>query len=211
MRVRKLFKEAIFGINGIFHKMYLGSIGLPCKISPLALFRGNTSQINIGANTEVFGMAYFNCETSSEITLGARCEIHSYARLMTYGGSITIGDDCSVNPYSILYGHGGLEIGSMVRIAAHVVIIPASHEIERIDLPIMQQGIISKKTIIKDNVWIGSGAKILGGVTINKGAVVGANAVVTRDVPENAIVAGVPAKIIRFRVGTCREPMDNNL
>lgn len=198
----------IYGMNGIIHRIYLGNIDTPCKISPFAIFRGRTSQINIAANTEVFGKAFFHCEDDGKITLGARCEIHSYARLMTYGGSITVGDDCSVNPYSILYGHGGLEIGSMVRIAAHVVIIPGSHGIERIDIPITQQEIINKKIVIKDNVWIGAGSKILGGVTIHTGAVIGANAVVNRDVPENAIVAGVPAKIIRFRGTTQSDILD---
>lgn len=207
----ELLKKRIYDMNGILHRMYLGNIGTPCKISPFAIFRGCTSQINIGANTNVFGKAYFHCEADGKITLGDRCEIHSYARLMTYGGSITMGDDCSVNPYSILYGHGGLEIGSMVRIAAHVVIIPGSHGLERIDIPIVQQKMINKKVIIKDNVWIGAGAKILGGVTIHTGAVVGANAVVTRDVPENAIVAGVPANVIRFRLGMLPEQLDSKL
>lgn len=204
----ELFRKMIYGMNGIIHRMYLGNIDTPCKISPFAVFRGCTSQINIGANTYVFGRAFFYCGVDGKVTLGSQCEIHSYARLMTYGGSITMGDYCSVNPYSILYGHGGLEIGSMVRIAAHVVIVPGSHGVERVDIPIMQQKSTNKKVVIEDNVWIGAGAKILGGVTIHTGAVVGANAVVNRDVPANAIVAGVPAKVIRFRGTTQSEPKD---
>lgn len=194
-----LLKKMVYYLNGVIHRVYLGNIGIPCKISPFAIFRGRTSRIHIGADTSVFNKAYLNCDSLSGIKIGSRCEIHSYARLMTYGGSITMGDDCSVNPYSVLYGHGGLEICSMVRIAAHVVIIPGNHNIERTDIPIMQQGIVNEKIVIKNNVWIGTGAKILGGVTIHKGAVIGANAVVTRDVPENAVMAGVPARIIRFR------------
>jgi maltose O-acetyltransferase len=65
--------------------------------------------------------------------------------------------------------------------------------------------------VIQDNVWIGAGAKVLGGVTIHKGAVIGANAVVTRDIPENAIVAGVPARVIRFRDFASDELMDKEL
>jgi len=204
-------KNIIFSLNGIIHRLCLGDIGKPCKISPFAIFRGRTLNINIGSNTSVFGKAYFDCDSCGSITIGSHCEIHAYARLMTYGGSITMGDLSSINPYSILYGHGGLEIGSMVRIAAHVVVIPGSHGIQQIDIPIMQQEILNKKIVIKDNVWIGAGAKILGGVTIHTGAVVGANAVVTRDVPENGIVAGVPAKIIRFRAGSPREPVGEKL
>jgi acetyltransferase-like isoleucine patch superfamily enzyme len=63
---------------------------------------------------------------------------------------------------------------------------------------ILQDNVI-KKIIIRDDVWIGSGAKILAGVKINQGAVIGANAVVTKDIPQNAIAVGVPAKVIKYR------------
>lgn len=197
--MRDLLKISIFGLNGIFHRAFLGRVGLPCRISPLASFNGKRSLIEIGADTTVFKDAYIQCDAPGRIKIGSGCEIHSFSRIMNYGGSITIGDNSSVNPYTILYGHGGLEIGSMVRIAAHVVIIPGNHGIDRVDIPIMEQGVTSEKIVIEDNVWIAAGAKILGGVTIASGAVVAANAVVVKDVPENAIVGGVPARVLRFR------------
>lgn len=133
------------------------------------------------------------------IRIGDNCSVHDYAMIMTYGGDITIGDNCSVNPFSILYGHGGLRIGSGVRIAAHVVIIPATHNYQHTDRFICDQGETYKGIEIKDDVWIGAGARILDGVTIHKGAVIGSGAVVTRDVPEYAVAAGVPARVIKSR------------
>lgn len=59
--------------------------------------------------------------------------------------------------------------------------------------------IIAKPVIIKDDVWIGSNAVIMPGITIGKGAVIGAGAVVTKDVPPNAIVMGIPAKLVKYR------------
>lgn len=191
-------------LNGIYHRLRLGNVGIPCKIFPFAIFKGATKNISIGNNTLISRDAYFECDKNASILLGSHCEIHSYARIMTYGGHISVGDYTSVNPYTILYGHGGLTIGSMVRIAAQVVIITANHGMDSISEPIYKQGVICSAVNIKDDVWIGTGVKILAGVTINTGAVIAAGAVVTQDVPEYAIMGGVPARIIRYRGGSKR-------
>lgn len=118
---------------------------------------------------------------------------------MTYGGDISIGDNCSINPFSIVYGHGGVRIGNGVRIAAHTVVIPANHTPGSDEQPVHRAPVVSLGIIIGDQVWIGAGARILDGVHIGRNAVVGAGSVVTRPVPANATVAGVPARVIRQR------------
>lgn len=67
------------------------------------------------------------------------------------------------------------------------------------NIPIRDQGEIKKGIIIQDNVWIGANSVILDGVIIESGAIIGAGSVVTKSVPKNCIVAGNPAKIIKFR------------
>jgi acetyltransferase-like isoleucine patch superfamily enzyme len=119
--------------------------------------------------------------------------------LLTYGGHIRIGDNCSVNPFTIVYGHGGVRIGHGVRIAAQTVIIPANHNVVTDGQPIYQSGVSAKGIDIDDHVWIGSGSRILDGVRIGRNAVIGAGSVVTKSVPENATVAGVPARVIKQR------------
>ncbi len=196
------FRSIINGLpvlSGFLWSIFIGKVGLLCRISPRVQFSGKLRNIHIGAFSQIFSNAFLSCDKEASICIGKYCEIHPYSRLMTYGGKIQMGDYCSVNPFSILYGHGGLTIGSGVRIAAHVVIIPGNHGIARIDEPIMEHDIEFSPVTIHDNVWIGAGAKILGGVTISSGAVIGAGAVVTRDVPGNAVVAGVPAKVLRIR------------
>ena len=195
-----LLRNAAFYLNGMIHKLYLGHVGIPCKISPLAEIKGNTKNISIGEDTLIQARTFLHCDRFNSISVGAGCEIQSFSRIMTYGGNIKLGDRCSVNPFTIIYGHGGVEIGSMVRIAAHVVIVSGNHGFDRMDIPIMEQETVRKRIIINDDVWIGAGAKILAGVTINRGAVIGAGSVVTHDVPENAIVVGIPARVIKFRV-----------
>lgn len=133
------------------------------------------------------------------IDVGPGCEIHDFAALLTYGGRIELGPNTTVNPFCVLYGHGGLRIGAGVRIAAHTIIIPSNHNFDDPDTPIFQQGSSSRGVVVEDDVWIGAGARLLDGVVVGRGAVVASGAVVTRDVPPRAVVAGVPAKILRQR------------
>lgn len=99
----------------------------------------------------------------------------------------------------MLYGHGGLTIGNDVLIATHVVIIPANHVFERRDVTISAQGERRQGVTIEDDVWVAAHATILDGVRIGRGAVIAAGAVVNADVAPYAVVAGVPAKTIRYR------------
>ncbi len=117
--------------------------------------------------------------------------------LMTYGGDIRLGDNCSVNPFAIVYGHGGVRIGNGVRIAAHSVIIPANHTSATDGESLHLAPISSRGIEIEENVWLGAGSRILDGVRIGENAVVGAGSVVTKPVPRNATVAGVPARVIK--------------
>ncbi|MCK7515996.1 MAG: acyltransferase [Desulfobacterales bacterium] len=77
-------------------------------------------------------------------------------------------------PIQYYTGDGGLTIGNNVRIAAHTVIIPANHVFDDVNIPIRKQGLSKKGIVIEDDVWIGSGVKILDGVVIGKGCVIGA-------------------------------------
>ncbi len=133
------------------------------------------------------------------VRIGKCCSIHDYALILTHGGNIKIGNNVSIHEYAILYGHGGLVIGNNVRIAARVIIIPANHIFKDKETPIRLQGIAAKGITIGDDVWLGADCKILDGVTIGKGCVIGAGSVVTESLPEYSIAVGVPAKIISKR------------
>ena len=153
--------------------------------------------ISVSDTSWVAFRAIVSTQGRGEIVVGEECEIHPFSMIMSYGGSIKIGNRCSLNPFSILYGHGGLTIGDNVRIAAHVVIIPANHRIPVKGESFSDSGINSEGITISNNVWVGAGAKILDGVQIGSNSIIAAGSVVTADVPENVTVAGVPAKIIK--------------
>ena len=136
---------------------------------------------------------------NGNIRIGNNCHIHSGARILAYGGDVVIGNSVSVNPYSILYGHGGLQIGDRVLIAAGVVVIPANHLIEE-GKPIRGQGLSTRGITIGDDVWLGTGVRVLDGAVIDDGAVIAAGCVVTgKRVDRNVIVGGIPHRTIGYR------------
>lgn len=153
--------------------------------------------IKIGKHTILSPGSIFR-KMGGRIEMGRDCQIHHGAMLMTYGGHIVLGDYVSVGPYTILYGHGGLDIGNYVRIAAHVTVIPANRSFSP-DAVILHQAEERLGIRVGDDVWIGNGARILDGITIAKGCVIGAGAVLTRSTEEYGIYGGVPARKIGDR------------
>lgn len=177
----------------------IGESGINVYISPRAVIkRGNRIRMGNNVVVERGAMLWVDTDTSY-ITIGDDSYLFSYCILKTFDGWIKIGSNCTVNNYAILYGHGGLEIGDNVRIAAQVVIIPMNHIYEDPDTPIWRQGIKAKGIKIEDDVWLGAGAEVLDGVTIGRGSVIGAGAVVTKDIPPYSVAVGVPAKVIKKR------------
>ncbi|PKP08543.1 MAG: hypothetical protein CVU09_15240 [Bacteroidetes bacterium HGW-Bacteroidetes-4] len=132
-----------------------------------------------------------------KISIGKNTELLEDVKILTYGGNIEIGEFCSINPGTIIYGHGNTQIGNNVLIAGGCMIIPANHIFTDISKNINSQGIEVKPIVIEDNVWIAHGCSILAGVNIKKGSVVAAGSVVNKSYPENSIIGGVPAKIIK--------------
>lgn len=113
-------------------------------------------------------------------------------------GGIELGDRSSFGEGSIIGGN--TVVGNDVMIGRQLLTIPRNHKIDDPDIPMIQQGFTkATKIFIDDDVWIGDRVTILAGVHIHSHSVVGAGAVVTKDVPEYAIVGGVPARVIRYR------------
>lgn len=127
------------------------------------------------------------------IKLGSRTAIHIGARFYE-PKNISIGEGTIIGDHATLDGRASLTIGNHVDIASEVMVFNSHHDIDDPDF-----SPIEKPVLIGDYVFIGPRAVILPGVTLGKGAVIAAGAVVTKDVPEYMVAAGVPAKIIRPR------------
>jgi len=114
-------------------------------------------------------------------------------------GNLKIGNDTHVWPYSCIFPGTGIKIGSNVLIGPHVGIYAGTHNYKDRDILISEQGDYSKGIIIHDDVWIWAGAIILDGITIRKGSVIWAWAIVTRSTEEYSISVWNPAKIVWYR------------
>ena len=110
-----------------------------------------------------------------------------------YGQNITIGKNVFINSGSCFQDQGGIEIGDNVLIGQQVVLATLNHDL----LPQKRANMTPAPIKIGNGVWIGAHATVLAGVSVGNGAVVAAGAVVTKDVPANTVVGGVPAKIIK--------------
>lgn len=116
-----------------------------------------------------------------------------------YSGGLSVGNNVYIGPYCVLFGAGGIKIGNNVLIAPSVVVTSHQHTFKSTGKLIREQPEDFDAVVIEDDVWIGSNAIILPGVTIGKGTVIGAGAVVTESVPPGIVAVGMPARVIRER------------
>jgi acetyltransferase-like isoleucine patch superfamily enzyme len=125
--------------------------------------------------------------------VGDGCKLRAHEGVISIGAKSVLGQECTLSCYQ------QISIGRECIIADRTMMIDFDHGTAEIERPIREQGIYKRDVRVGHNVWIGYGACILRGVTVGDNAVVGTSAVVTRDVPEDAVVAGVPARVMRMR------------
>jgi UDP-3-O-[3-hydroxymyristoyl] glucosamine N-acyltransferase len=139
-----------------------------------------------------------------DISLGAGVALDDGVVLLANGdpqdGKLTIGADTYVNRYTVFDAHRKLAIGRNVMIGPHCYFTDADHGTDPA-APVRSQPMRYRPLIVEDEAWIGAHVTVLPGVTIGRGAVVAAGAVVTRDVAPMTVVAGVPARLLRHRDG----------
>ncbi len=125
--------------------------------------------------------------------IGHGCKVRVHEGELDVGAKTVFGQDCTISAFK------HISIGRECIVADRVMIIDFDHGMVEVERPIREQGIYKRDVKIGHNVWIGYGACFLRGVTVGDNAVVGTSSVVTCDVPENAVVGGIPAKVIRLR------------
>jgi acetyltransferase-like isoleucine patch superfamily enzyme len=149
------------------------------------LFLGRGLEIEIARRAQVrFGRF---------VWIGDGSKIRCHEGAVEIGEKTVMGQECTISAYQ------RVRIGEQCVIADRAMFIDFDHGVVEVDRPIRVQGIYKRDVEVGSNVWIGYGACILRGVRVGDNSIIGTNAVVTKDVPANAVVAGIPARVIRMR------------
>lgn len=125
--------------------------------------------------------------------IGHGSKIRAHEGEVRIGAKTVLGQECTISAYQ------HVSIGRECLIADRVMLIDFDHQMSDVERPVRAQGIVKADVCIGHNVWVGYGAAFLRGVTVGDNCVVGTYAVVNRDLPANAVAAGVPARIVRMR------------
>lgn len=149
-------------------------------------------ETHLGTDVFVSSLASVDCDA---LSLGDRTYVAAGAYIT---GTISLGRDCSVNPYTVI--RGDVRIGDATRIGAHTSLLGFNHTMADPTVEFFRQPLVSRGIEIGDDVWIGSHVVVLDGVRVGSRSVLAAGAVVTKDVPEGAIVGGNPARFLKWRI-----------
>lgn len=157
-------------------------------------------RLNLEDGVEIVGLS------KRGLTFGTRCTVGRLATIRPTnvlldepGEGLLMGDHSNIGAYSYIGCSGWIDIGSHVMMGPRVSLLAENHNIDRTDIPMKDQGVTRSFIRIQDDCWIGAGSTILAGVTVGRGSVIAAGAVVTHDIKSETIVGGVPAREIRQR------------
>ncbi len=158
-------------------------------------------KIRIGNNVVIDDGAVIDAKGRSNrgISIGSGVFVGRHTSLHTKDGDLELEDGVNISSFCTVFSMSTVRIGANTLIAGYVSIVGGGHDFDRTDVAVIDQPRSSRGIQIGANSWIGTGVSILDGVTLGHDVVVGANAVVTGDLPDFAVAAGTPARVLRDR------------
>jgi acetyltransferase-like isoleucine patch superfamily enzyme len=174
-------------------------VGRNCRISHCNKIRmGKT--ITIGDNVEINALSRQGITLGNNVSIHRNTIIECTGVIRELGEGLVIGNNVGIAQNCFIQVRGKVTLGNNIMFGPNVSIFSENHGYERTDITMLEQPTTRKGVVIEDDVWLGTRCVILDGVTIGKGSIVAAGAIVNATVPPYSIVAGVPAKIIKSRI-----------
>ena len=194
--INTLSKRMIMMFRGYFFLYQKVFLGKNCKFShkPNILFKKN---VTIENNVIIDGYAKNKLIFGDNVKIGAYSLVTCTSHLSKYGVGLTIGNNSAFGRFTEFGAAGGIEIGNDVIAGSYISFHSENHIFSDTSKLIREQGVTSKGIIIGNNVWIGAKVTFLDGCIVGNNSVVAAGAVVIGIYPDNSIIGGVPAKVIK--------------
>ena len=201
------YRTGLKALRGLFYRLFLKEVhglflvGKHVQISPAEhIYCGKN--VKFEDYTEIHGLASNGLKFGNDVTVsrGVMIRPSSYYG-KDLGDGLEIGDNSSIGPYGYVGCSGQITIGKNVMFGPKCSLFAENHVFEDTNSTIKSQGVSQKGIIIEDDCWIGSNVTILDGVRIGQGSVIGAGALISKDVPKNSVVIDKRNKCVKDRKG----------
>jgi acetyltransferase-like isoleucine patch superfamily enzyme len=189
-------------LRKVFYPLVLGSVGRNVVFGQGVVLR-HPHKVHLGDDVTVDDLVLLDAKgtTNRGITIGSGAFLGRGTILSCKDGDITLGERVNIGFHSEIFSGSSVTVGRDGLFAAYTYLVGGGHEFEAMGQAVLDQPRTSKGITLGDNVWLGAGAKVLDGVRIGSDVVVGAGAVVTEDLPDGVVAAGLPARVLRRRDG----------
>jgi acetyltransferase-like isoleucine patch superfamily enzyme len=194
-------------LRRIAYPWILGSVGRNVSFGHGVVLR-HPAKIHLGDDTVVDDLVVLDAKGTANrgIRVGRGVFLGRGTILSCKEGDIELGDHVNIGFHCEIFSGSSVTVGPYGLFAAYTYLVGGGHEFDRVGVPVIEQERRSRGIHLGPNVWLGTGVKVLDGVRIGGDVVVGANAVVTEDLPDAVVAAGIPAKVVRRRLLESKQP-----
>jgi acetyltransferase-like isoleucine patch superfamily enzyme len=194
-------------LRRLSYRLVLGSVGRNVTFGQGVVLR-HPWKIHLGDDVTVDDLVVLDAKGTANrgIRIGNDVFLGRATILSCKDGDITLGDHVNIGFQSEIFSGSQVTVGAYGLFAAYTYLVGGGHAFDDVGVPVIRQARVSKGITLGENVWLGAGVKVMDGVRLGRDVVVGAGAVVTTDLPDGAVAAGVPAKVVRPRSGAMPPP-----